>query len=110
MVNEITGRDLPIEELVDSRTVLKVIEKMGKNETQFTDLNMRAEGVILPWRIDSPHLDTWKLNPSDVFTKISQKTTSPLHELMRNSHINLTPIGWASVSSKEKSVGVFKKI
>lgn len=100
MVRDITGMNMPIEAIVDSRTVFDVIEKDGLTTERRLQIDIcalresysRGELARISWI-------PGHVNPSDVLTKISTKMSTLLLKLMMESRIEVRPIGWATVSS-----------
>ena len=104
LVDEILGRQLRIEAMIDSKTVFNVVAKEGKT----TERRLQIDITALRQSYDLGELDriAWipgASNPADSLTKPVLLTTSPLFDIMKNNKLHLAPQGWAISHERERS-------
>lgn len=103
LIEEIIGRSIRLEALIDSKTVFNVIAKDG----QTAERRLQIDVLALRQSYDIGELDrlAWipgKDNPADPLTKPVTNTTSPLFSIMTTNKFQTKPQGWA-VSHERKS-------
>lgn len=103
LVEELLGRTIKLEALIDSKTVFNVIAKDGKT----SEKRLQIDVLALRQSYDLGELDriAWipgKRNPADSLTKPVLTTSSPLYQVMKTNKLDIQPQGWAVSSSRER--------
>ena len=102
LVEEILGRHVKVEVMVDSKTTFNVVAKDGKT----TERRLQIDVLALRQSYDLGELDrlAWipgSLNAADPLTKPVLSTSSPLYVIMETNKFEVEPQGWA-VSCERK--------
>ena len=106
LVEEILGREVKLEVMIDSRTVFNVIAKDG----QTAEKRLQIDVLALRQSYDAGELEqfSWipgSVNPADALTKPVISLKSPLYMMMSTNVFDIDPKGWALTMSHEKKVG-----
>lgn len=96
MVEELTRRSVPIEAIIDSKTMFNVIARDG----QTTERRLQIDIFALRQSYDNGELRriSWipgTANPADALTKPVLNTRSPLFKLMQTNRLTKGALGWA---------------
>ena len=108
LVEEILGREIKLEVMIDSRTVFNVIAKDG----QTVEKRLQIDVLALRQSYDVGELEkfSWipgSANPADALTKPVISFKSPLYIIMSTNAFDIDPKGWAlSMSHEHKIAGV----
>lgn len=103
LLEDILGRKIKIEALIDSKTVFNVITKEGSTTERRLQIDILA--LRQSYDIGELHRIGWipgPTNPADSLTKEVLNTTSPLFLLMTTNKCNFSPHGWAISREKKK--------
>ena len=103
LIEEILGREVKLEALVDSKTVFDVIAR----DAQTSERRLQIDVLALRQSYDRGELDriAWipgDKNAADPLTKYVLSKTSPLYMIMTTNKFGIRPQGWA-VSHERKS-------
>ena len=106
MIDEIIGRNLEIDAMMDRKTVFNIIAKDGKT----TEKRLQIDVLSIRESYDLGELRriAWipgVENPADSLTKPVLSITSPLYRIMTTNTLTLEPGGWAMLREK-KTAGV----
>jgi hypothetical protein len=95
MVSEISGREIPIDAYIDSKTVFDTITKLGTTLEKRLQIDAAAlQESHLKGELRSLYWIPSSENCADPLTKSPYQQNSALIELMRTNVLQVSPTGW----------------